>query len=91
MARLYARWTHYYTHFDEKGRLIEYVFPAGEAREVPDDVAALLTAAHPQKLVSLRPGEEKPAEEQAPDVYETREIEEPQGDRMMKPKRRSRR
>lgn len=92
MARLFAHWTHYYTHFDEKGRRVEYIIPAGEVREVPQDVAALLTAAHPQKLVILAPGEDRPGQVEAVvAAYETREIEEPEADRMATPKRRTRR
>lgn len=94
MARVFAHATHYYTHFNERGTRVEYVFPAGEAREVPDDVAIILTAAHPQKLVILGAGEDRPgqAEEAAvavaePESYETREIEDPETDRMMKPRR----
>lgn len=93
MARLFAHWTHYYTHFDEKGRRVEYVFPAGEVREVPQDVADLLTAAHPQKLVILGAGEDRPGQAAVavaePEAYETREIEEPEADRMATPKRRA--
>ena len=87
MARVYARWNHYYTHFDEKGRRTEYVFPAGEWREVPDDVARLVTTAAPEKLVILNAGEDRPPKPEAPAGYETREVEMAPSDRMARPKR----
>lgn len=97
MARLFAHWTHQYTHFTETGRRVEYVIPGGEWREVPQDVADKLAAAAPQKLVILGPGEDKPgqaavalAEIAEPEGYETREIEAPGADRMAKPRRKRR-
>jgi hypothetical protein len=101
MARLFAHWTHQYTHFDDRGRRTEYVIPGGEWREVPQDVADMLAAAAPQKLVILGSGEDKPGQAVAaaeaagetdePEAYETREVEEPEADRMARPKRKGRR
>ena len=64
MARLYAHAVHYYTHFGERQQ--EYVLPAGEWREVPDDVADILCAVHPQKFVRLQPNENRPGEASLP-------------------------
>lgn len=61
MARVYANASHYYTHFTDQGGA-EYRWPANGWREVPDDVADIVCAAHPQKLVRLKPGEDRPAE-----------------------------
>lgn len=60
MARVFANASHQYTHFEGGGRV--YGFNAGEWCEVPDDVADVVCAAHPEKLVRLKPGENRPVE-----------------------------
>lgn len=42
-----ARHTHRY---EDRATGRVYVIPAGEARELPDEVASLIVAAHPDKL-----------------------------------------
>lgn len=86
MPRVYAVETHEYTHFDEKGRRFEYVFPRGQWREVPDEVASVVCGAHPQKLVILGSGEDRPSEPE----YATTEVAEPPADRMARPRRKAR-
>lgn len=88
MARIYAHEVHFYTHFDDTGKRSEYVFPRGEWREVPDDVAEILVKAHPQKLVRLGPGEDRPPEPEPPEPYQTAVMSEPPADRMARPRTR---
>lgn len=62
MARVFAYASHQYVHTDDRGRQIAYGWSANGWREVPDDVANVVCAAHPDKLVRLGPGENKPGE-----------------------------
>lgn len=61
MPRVYANAAHTYTHYTERGGA-EYRWPANGWRDVPDEVADVVCTAHPDKLVRLKAGENKPGE-----------------------------
>ena len=75
MARLFAKELHIYEDRENKRH---WWIPAGEWREVPDDIALFLVAAHPTKLSILVEEEQK---------YPTTQIEAPPVDRQMRAKR----
>lgn len=66
MARVFAFQAHRVRwQLPVKGKvnpsLQEVIFPAGEVREVPDDLAEYVTGAHPQKLKLLGEHEAPPS------------------------------
>ena len=64
MARVYAFEMHNYTHCQQAAPVrVDYVFPKGEVRVVPDDVARVVCGAHPQKLKLLGEFEASPGAE----------------------------
>ena len=64
MARVYAFETHDYTHCQGAAPIrVDYVFPKGEVRVVPEDVARVVCGAHPQKLKLLGELEAPPGAE----------------------------
>ena len=75
MAKLYAETLHIYEDRENKRH---WWIPAGEWREVPDDIAKMLVEAHPTKLRIL-------VEEQQ--IYPTTQIEAPPVNRQMRAKR----
>ena len=62
MARVFAFATHTVRWQPKKGASLEdYVFPVGTERDVPEELAKMVTGAHPQKLKLLAEHEPAPA------------------------------
>jgi hypothetical protein len=84
LARVYAFRTHVYEHRQEQNPVrIRYIFPAQEAREVPDDIAMLVTTMHPAKLRLL--GEYEAPPSPAGPRYQTEMLGSSPDNRMMVP------
>ena len=75
MARLFAQTTHIY---EDLASHRHWWIPAGEWREVPDDIAEFLVANHPKKLRILPPEGE---------TFRTVEVVSPPIDRQMRPRK----
>ena len=87
--RVWAKTLHIY---EDAATKREYRIPAGEWREVPDEIAAYIIAAHPEKLSVLGPEQDKPDEDQFPrGTYQIVEVTaSPFNTEMKSPKRRGR-
>lgn len=75
MAKVYAKSLHIY---EDRATHRGWWIPAGEWREVPDDIAAYLVANHPDKLSIL---------EDNPQTIRNTEVTAAPVDREMKPRR----
>ena len=83
MARVFAFATHrvQWQTKPPRGPLEPYIFPQGEARDTPDDLAEYVTGAHPQKLRILADGEPLPS--LTGGVYADTSMGESPGNRML--------